>query len=294
MIRVEGRCRSFSSAFRGPSPSALPFSSRAGFLASTWQTPPPRCSGQSPAMHTTGTSTKIFGTSELDAARPRLDVVAAAVDLIARLHTRAAGSALLAECQQHLDDLGMRYFASNVSEAIVKLEALSAAEHGFTDAERRVRTCLITRLNQLLDSLPRRTEFMRRCGGPYTLLHGDLWTINTVVVAGPEGPRARLIDWDRIGVGPISYDLSTFLYRFPAADRSAILEQYRTAVALAGWHLPSDSDLNVLFETAECARYASRVIWPAVGLLEGTAEWGHWELAQILGWFEALEPVIPQ
>ena len=51
---------------------------------------------------------------------------------------------------------------------------------------------------------------------------------------------------------------------------------------------------ELLFETAECARYASRVIWPAAGLLEGTAEWGHWELDQILGWFEALEPVIPQ
>ena len=219
---MKGLCQSFSSAFAGhrraqcTSHHALASSIDFADAAPALSTIP----GDAYHWHVY----EDLRTSALDATCPRLDVVAAVVELIARLHTRGAGSALLAEWRQQLDDLGMPYVASNVSQAIVKLEVLSAVEHGFSAAQRRVRDCLLTRLNQLLDSLPGRTELMRRRGGPYTLLHGDLWTINAVVVAGPEGPRARLIDWDRVGVGPISYDLSTFLYRFPAADRSAILE----------------------------------------------------------------------
>ena len=235
-----------------------------------------------------------LGATVLDATDPSPDAVAAAVELIASLHTRAAGATLLAECRQHLDDLGMNYFVSKVAEAVARLEALSAIEGRLTAAERTVRDRLIERLQALLETVPSRTQLMQQYGGPDTLLHGDLWTINTVVIAGPEGPKARLIDWDRVGVGPVSYDLSAFLYRFPAGERPWILKQYRSAVARAGWHLPDDAELNVLFETAECARYASRVIWPAMGLLNGTAESGHWELAQILAWFEALEPVLPR
>src|SRR5256885_9944571 len=79
---------------------------------------------------------------------------------------------------------------------------------------------------------------------------------------------ARHINWDHAAVGPVSYDLSTFLYRFPKPERPWILEAYRRAVAPAGWHLPPTWLLNVVFETAEYARYANRIIWPAVALLE--------------------------
>src|SRR5207247_1903938 len=72
-------------------------------------------------------------------------------------------------------------------------------------------------------------------GRPEPLLHGDLWTINAFVEHTPAGPRARLVDWDRVGVGPFSYDLSTFLFRFPPEQRPRILECYRQAVAAAGW-----------------------------------------------------------
>jgi thiamine kinase-like enzyme len=234
-----------------------------------------------------------LGTTVLDAAHPRPDVVAALVELITRLHTRAAVSPLLAEWRPQLADFGIRYFASNISEALARLDDLSAIEARFTAAERTVRQRLVERLQALLHSLPSRAGVMEECGGPETLLHGDLWTVNAVVTSGLDGPRARLIDWDRVGVGPVSYDLSTFLYRFPAVERPWILKQYRCAVGRAGWHLPDDAELNVLFETAECARYANRVIWPAMGLMTATAESGHWELAEILAWFDALQPVIP-
>jgi hypothetical protein len=234
-----------------------------------------------------------LGTTVLDPRNPQADAVAAVLELVAQLHTRAAGAPVLTECLQHLQDLGMRYFVSNVGDAIAGLEALGALERTFTSAERIVRNRLLDRLRTLIESSPRRARLMGELGGPRTLLHGDLWTINTLAIPGSNGMTARLIDWDRAGVGPFAYDLSTFLYRFPRGERRWILNQYRSAVGRAGWCLPGDPELNLLFETAECARYANRIIWPADALLNEGAESAHSEFAQILGWFDALEPVLP-
>ena len=68
---------------------------------------------------------------------------------------------------------------------------------------------------------------------------------------------------------------------------------YRDAVGHLGWRLPSTSDLNVLFDTAEQARLANRVIWAALAVLDGQAEWGFDELAAFEHWFEVVTPVLP-
>jgi hypothetical protein len=107
------------------------------------------------------------------------------------------------------------------------------------------------------------------------------------------GWHARLIDWDHAAVGPASYDLSTFLMRFPAEQRSWILELYRQVVAEAGWRLPEERDLNQLFETHEYARFANRIIWPAIALGTDRGAWGVEALAEIEEWFEQFEPVLP-
>jgi hypothetical protein len=65
-------------------------------------------------------------------------------------------------------------------------------------------------------------------------------------------------------------------------------------VARAGWRLAPAAELNLLFDTAECARYAYRISWPAIALLRDGAECGFAELAEIDGWFEALAPVIAE
>jgi hypothetical protein len=221
------------------------------------------------------------------------DAVAATVELISRLHVRAADAPALSECTERLDNLGIEYFVSNVRDAIVRLESLKASMETGDDGQQSVLDRLLARLRPLLDSLPVRARLIDACGGPYTLLHGDLWTINAIVIPRASGFEARLIDWDRAGVGPVCYDLSTFLYRFPRHRRAPILEQYRDAVGRAGWRLPSDPDLNVLFDTAECARYANRIVWPAMAPFGGYVSAYQDELAQVLGWFDALEPVLP-
>jgi hypothetical protein len=87
--------------------------------------------------------------------------------------------------------------------------------------------------------------------------------------------------------------LSTFLLRFPSEHRSWVLELYRQAIAEAGWRLPDERDLNSLFETHEYARFANRIIWPAIALAQDRAAWGIEALAEIEEWFKRFEPVLP-
>jgi len=113
------------------------------------------------------------------------------------------------------------------------------------------------------------------------------------VLPAIQGVQARLVGWDHAGVGPISYDLSTFLLRFPPRYRLWILDLYREAVRPAGWDLPSVGQLNVLFETAEFARFANCIIWPAVTLAHDRLGWGFDELANVAQWFESWKSVLP-
>ncbi|HET6202118.1 MAG TPA: phosphotransferase [Planctomycetota bacterium] len=235
-----------------------------------------------------------LGEGRLDAEDPDRRRVEAAVELIARLHVRSAGHPLLPEFRQHGGDLGIYYFRSNLRDAVHSLEALCPSTVEMSGDQRDLRDRLLRRLRALLDEEPMRVRALEEAGGPEMLLHGDLWTINAFVVPAREGGRACLIDWDHAGVGLFGYDLSTFLLRFPAGERPWILDRYRGAVERAGWRLPDGPALNLLFDTAERARYANRAIWPAVALLHGDgAHWGFEELAEVDRWFEALEPVLP-
>jgi hypothetical protein len=234
-----------------------------------------------------------LGDTMLDDKAPDRARVEAAVELIARLHVLSAEHPLLAECRHRARDVGIRYFACNVRDAIRGLEALGPPAIEFSPEQCDLRERLLGRLYPLHDELPERARQMDHLGGPELLLHGDLWTINTSVVETPGGLRARLIDWEHAAVGPYCYDLSTFLYRFQASERTWILEAYRRFVARSGWLLPAAEDLNHLFDTAERARYANRVVWPTIALLQGDP--GGWELdelAEVDRWFEALEPVL--
>jgi len=228
-----------------------------------------------------------LGSWELSSREPDRERVRAAVELIAQIHTRFAGHALMGEVRLHGDDLGIHFFDTNLRDAISALQAWQPPRTQCALVDR-----LLERLHTLRAELPRRAQALAELGGPETLLHGDLWAINVFVIPTAHGPQARLIDWDRAGVGPASYDLSTFLMRFPESERLWILDSYREAVAPAGWRLPDARDLNLMFETAELARFANRIIWPAIALGHDQAEWGFDELAEIEEWFGNLEPVL--
>lgn len=233
-----------------------------------------------------------LGDWMLDECAPDPGRVGVAVELIAQIHTRFAGHALLAECRLWGGDLGMRFYASSVRDAIRSLEALRAPYVELSAERVAVRDRLLGQLHKLLDEESYRTQMMKELGGPDTFLHGDLWPKNTLVFPAHNGLQARLIDWDRAGVGPASYDLSTFLSRFPISERQWILDLYQQSSGCSSWRLPSAADLNLLFDTAERARLANCVIWRALAIWESKAEWAFHELASLEQWVEMLQPVL--
>jgi hypothetical protein len=219
--------------------------------------------------------------------------LAAAVDLVAELHTRAALHPLLPEIRWRARDHGAHFFTSNLRDAVTALEALATLRRHVPPEFPAARERLLQRLRGLLEDAPRRVRVMEEAGGPDTLLHGDLWPKNVFVSMAKDGPRARLIDWDHVGAGPFSYDLSTLLYRSSAAERPWILERYREALERAGWRLPESGELNLLFHTAESARYAHCILFDAMAVLNDGAEWGIAELMDYEGWLQALRPPLP-
>ena len=220
--------------------------------------------------------------------------LAAAVDLIAELHTRAAFHPLLPEVRWRARDHGAYFFTSNLGDAIAALEALASLRREVPSEFPASQARLLRQLYDLLEDAPRRVQLMKEVAGPDTLLHGDLWPKNVFVATAGDSPRARLIDWDHVGAGPFSYDLSTFLYQSSAEERPWILERYRETVERAGWRLPGAGELNLLFHTAESARYAHCILFDAMAVLNDGAEWGIGGLMDYERWLTALRPPLPE
>jgi len=219
--------------------------------------------------------------------------LAAAVDFIAELHTRAAGHPLLPEVRWRARDHGAHFFTANLGDAIAALEALATPPLEVPREFAGARERLLCRLHRLREDVPRRVRLMQEAGGD-TLLHGDLWPKNVFVSMADTSPRARLIDWDHVGAGPFSYDLSTFLYQSPAEERPWIVRRYRDAVDHAGSCFPGTEELNLLCHTAESARYAHCILFDAIAALHDGAAWGIDELIDYERWFEALRPPLPE
>jgi hypothetical protein len=233
-----------------------------------------------------------FGDRTLDTVNPERSRVEAAIDLIAELHVRFAEHPLLPECRMYGKDMGMTYYLTNIRDAIRGLESLQSPSCHLDPGDLALRDRLLRRLCKLLGEGPGRARLMAETGGPETVLHGDLWPENILAVPTPDGLRTRLIDWDAMGVGPLTYDLSTFLYRFSAQHRPWILDRYQQAVAPLCWHAPATRDLSLLLETAEISRIANCLIWPCIEAVQAQAEWAFEGLAEMETWFESVEPAL--
>jgi Phosphotransferase enzyme family len=215
------------------------------------------------------------------------------VELIADLHSRFAEHVLLTECRERGGDLGIGFFTVQVVRSLGFLMAIGSLGWRLTGEQAALTDRLLARVEELYRERDGRALLEASCGGPDTLLHGDLWTSNTLVVPRGKGFLASLIDWDHAGVGPATYDLSTFLYRFAPEHRPWILDRYREAAARRGRHLPDDAALSVLFETAEYARYACCLAEAALAAACGE-RWAFEQLAEIDTWFESFEPALPR
>jgi hypothetical protein len=222
--------------------------------------------------------------------RPQPGGLEAATHLVAQLHVAFAGHDLLREWVDEFGGLDENFYADWVGRAARALETIEAPSLSLDRLALRDR--LSRRVDALLEEEPGRTRRLREAGWPVTLLHGDLWPQNVLLPPLRDGGRARLIDWDQAGAGPVVYDLSTFISRFSSHVRIPALRLYRRAVRTAGWRLPGPADLNDAFETAEYARLASCLISPAEAAGKG-AGWAFEDLKAIDRWFAALRPVLP-
>jgi hypothetical protein len=233
-----------------------------------------------------------LGDRALDAKATDPMDVEHAVAAIAAIHMRFRRHALLPECRLWGADLGISMYTASVNDAIASIESLRARRRPLSRTHSSLCRRLLARLTDLRAESAARADTLTRLGGPDTLLHGDLWPMN--VILSSSGDRtARLIDWDHAGIGPISYDLSTFLARFPAEERVPLLRKYEDEAVRASCRLPAPAQLNEMFETAELGRIANRVIWPALAVWEHDAVWGFEALREVERWFEALTPVLP-
>jgi Ser/Thr protein kinase RdoA (MazF antagonist) len=237
-----------------------------------------------------------LGGSTLEHCASTRPEVKAAIRLIADLHARFAGDSALLECRVWGEDHGMAFYDRNVREAIAAVGAALATVSRSRDND--AARALLERLECLADERDDRARVLREFGGPDTLLHGDLWLKNVAVLShfggqdgvGRPAPAIRLIDWDHVGPGPFSYDLSTLFLRFPADQRPTIVALYRAAAAGNGIDVPADEYLRVLFTTAECARIASEAGWTALVVASEGSRWACDQLADINEWFERLLP----
>ena len=232
-----------------------------------------------------------LGDCALRPDRRDLGGAEAATHLVAQLHVAFVGHSLLPECIETLADLGARSYGDWVRRAARALETIET--RSLSPGRLALRDRLSRRLDALLAEEPGRRQRLQQAGGPMALLHGDLWPQNVLLPEAPDGRRARLIDWDHAGVGPISYDLSTFISRFPLRARIRVLRLYERVVRSAGWRLSDPASLNDAFETAEYARLASCLIWPAEAV-RGGADWAFKDLEAVDGWFAELRPVLRQ
>jgi hypothetical protein len=224
--------------------------------------------------------------------RPVESEVEAVMDAIARVHTALAEHPLLPEFRLWGGDRGINFYSANLRDAVIALRSLDLDRRG-ADAI-AARDALLHWIDHLKSEESERAQVLAVSGGPETLLHGDLWPTNAIVLANGQAARVRLIDWDEAAAGPIGFDLSTILLRFDPSHRRWILDAYRRAVdRLAGWDLPNERDLNLIFETAAYARLASLLVWSVAAAVDGESDWLLGRLAEMVEWLGAVKPVLP-
>jgi len=215
--------------------------------------------------------------------------LAAGVEVIARVHVEAAGHALLPEIRWRSRDHSV-HFTAHLRDAAATLALVSATRPAMPREAATAVERLVRRVDNLIEDAPRLMRMVEDCAGPATLLHGDLWPKNVFVTRACGRSDAWLIDWDHVGVGSFTYDVSTFLYQSAPDERSWIWRCYRDALERAGWNIADNGDLNQLFLIAQTARYVQCILWAALSLVNDGAEWAVRELVDYDRWFQELHP----
>jgi hypothetical protein len=225
---------------------------------------------------------------------PREARIRAVVEVVAALHLRFVAHPLLADCRLAGQDLGAGGFAAALRDARATLAALRRLP-ALPRAQAPLVDRLLERIAALAAESDARSRDLAALGWPETLQHGDLWLSNVMLTAGES---VRLVDWERAGVGPALYDLSTFLRQLPAADRPGVLGAYRACVRPAGWPWPAPALFERAAESCELGRFASCLAWRVLSALDVEAavlpDWLFDDLVEMERWFAERTPLLAE
>jgi hypothetical protein len=229
-----------------------------------------------------------LGSHGLDQPDVSSGSIIAAMDRVAALHASFSNSAMLPEPRFAAYDMGVHYYARSVGDALRSVESLVPPAVEMSPEEVATRDAVLELLTRLADDAPRRLHLLMHEAGPETLVHGDLTRANVFVV--PDGDRSLvfLIDWDRCGVAPAGFDISTHLAYYDAPQRQIVLESYTSAMAERGFTFPDDLDWQLLVQTFEAGRLANQIIWVALGIHEANG----WSFAELQAWRDELAAVM--
>lgn len=216
------------------------------------------------------------------------------VEVVASMHVRFASHPLMAEVRHYGAHLGRDAYAGQLDDATLALATARRDPCVRTHLVDAVLTDLEHAVHRAREETPALLALLGKVGGPDTLLHGDLWPKN--VMAGPRW--LRLIDWERLGVGPAMYDLSALLLRLPPATRRGALDRYLTHIAAAGWPIPTVEEVVFLTTALERARIATLISWRVLDLLQPSAgpaaPWAGDQLRSIRTWWHQIDPSLEE
>lgn len=250
---------------------------------------PPRllAVGDPDGLHTWHVYTDL-GACGLD--RPDVDAasIAAAMDRVAELHVSFSKSPMLPEPRFAACDMGAYYYRWSVRDALRSVDRLRPPAVDLSPGDTAVRDGMLELLTRLADDEPARLRMLEEQAGPETLVHGDLTRANVFVVPDRGGPRVCLIDWDRCGVAPAGFDISTHVAYYEEPERQFVLDAYTTAMAERGVRFPGDLDWELLVQTFEAGRLANQIIWVALGIQERNG----WDFTHLSAWSDELAAVV--
>lgn len=212
----------------------------------------------------------------------------AAMEKVAELHVAFSRNPVLPEARFAGRDVGVWFYVNSVRDALRAVDLLRPPAVELSSEDETVRDRVLDLLTQLVDDEPERVRMLEERAGPVTLVHGDLTRANVFVLDEQGRHRVCLIDWDRCGVAPAAFDISTQLAYHAEPQRQMVLDAYIAAMAERGCRFPADLDWERLVSTFQAGRLANQVIWVAMGIHEGTG----WTCEHLKVWRDELAAAV--
>jgi thiamine kinase-like enzyme len=208
--------------------------------------------------------------------------------VIGAVHATFVDSPILDEIATHGKRRGNYFFDDLESQ-----ETVIAALEGYARTERGMTRRTLLELTRELKLLVPEFATPGPIPGPQSLLHGDLYPSNIILMDSPhQGENTtvvKLIDWDRAGVGPICFDLAFIMEKRTSQERDVAWSAYRDRMECHFETWPSDREWSEQLRRVRLGRIM-RAVSTYVALAEnGSGEYPVMKLQQVQGWLAAVD-----